>query len=111
METEKDLLMYYHTSIRNIGLYTSLSFGALGYSRFYRGKDKLYNVALIIFSLVALTTSILISHYLINDFEKYQLEIKSENADKWILLPKTIFYFNIGILLLGVYTLIRQIIS
>ena len=109
METEKDLLMYYHTSIRNIGLYTSLSFGALGYSRFYRGKDKLYNIALIIFSLVTLTISLFIAHYLVNDIEKYQLEIKSENVDKWNMLPKTIFYFNIGILLLGVYTLLRQI--
>ena len=41
METERDLLMFYHTSIRNIALFTSVSFAALGYSRFYRGKDKL----------------------------------------------------------------------
>ena len=52
METEKDILMYFHTTLRNMGLYTSLSFGALGYSRFYRGKSPTYNIYLIIVSLV-----------------------------------------------------------
>ena len=32
------VLTYYHTSIRNIGLYTSLAFASLVYSRFHRGK-------------------------------------------------------------------------
>ena len=109
METEKDLLMYYHTSIRNIALFTSVSFAALGYSRFYRGKDKLYNIGLIIVSLAFLAVSLYITHFLINDFERFQLEIKSENANKWLMLPKTILYFNIGVFLLGTYTLYREI--
>ena len=41
-ETFKDLIMYYQTSIRNVALTTAVSFAALGYSRFYRGKSKLY---------------------------------------------------------------------
>ena len=40
METEKDLLMFYQTSLRNVGLFTSISLALLGYSRFYRGKNK-----------------------------------------------------------------------
>ena len=37
---EKDLVMMYHTALRNVGLYTSLSFALLGISRFYRTKKK-----------------------------------------------------------------------
>ena len=33
-------LRTFHTILRNIGLYISLSLGTLAYSRFYRGKEK-----------------------------------------------------------------------
>ena len=33
------VLTYYHTSIRNMGLYSSAAFAALVYSRFHRGKN------------------------------------------------------------------------
>ena len=111
MKTEKELLMYYHTTIRNIGLFTSLSFAALSYSRFYRGKNKLYNIALIIFSIVILVIAIMTTKFLIDDFERFQLEIKSEEANKWLLLPKTTYYFSIGVLLLGFHTLYRQLMK
>ena len=109
METERDLLMFYQTTLRNVGLYTSLSFASLGYSRFYRGKDKLYNISLIIFSLVTLAVAIFLTNYLIIDFERYQLVIQSEEANKWLLLPNIMYYFSIGVFLLGMYTLYRQI--
>ena len=32
--TEKDLIMMYHTTLRNMGLYTSLSMALFGYSRY-----------------------------------------------------------------------------
>ena len=38
METERDLLMFYQTTLRNVGLYTSLSFAALGYPDFTEVK-------------------------------------------------------------------------
>jgi len=41
----KEILMFYHTSLRNVGLYTSISLALLGSSRFYRGKgDQIYNI-------------------------------------------------------------------
>lgn len=109
MESEKDLLMYYHTTIRNVGLFASISFAGLGYSRIHRNKDKIYNMAIIFVSLAFLAISLYITHFLINDFEKYQLKIKSENANKWLLLPKSILFFNIGVFLLGTYMLYREI--
>ena len=41
MQSEKDILMFYQTSLRNVGLYMSISFALLASSRFYRGKNKI----------------------------------------------------------------------
>ena len=46
------ILQLYHTSMRNVGLYTSISFAALGYSRYHRGKTFFLNVLLIFISMV-----------------------------------------------------------
>ena len=73
---EKDILMYYHTTFRNVGLYTSVSVAMLGYSRFYRGKNKLYNLAFIVISLVFLFFSLLITKHLIQMINEMNLNIK-----------------------------------
>ena len=109
METKKDLLMYFQTSLRNVGLYTSLSFAALGYSRFYRDKDALYNIYLIIFSIVFMILSLTICINLISDIDKFQKILKSSSIKKWIYIPKTIIVFNIGSLLLAFFTFYREI--
>ena len=109
METKKDLLMYFQTSLRNIGLYTSLSFAALGYSRFYRNKDALYNIYLVIFSIVFIMLSLTISINLISDINKFQKILKSTTIKKWIYIPKTIMVFNIGSLLLAFFTFYKEI--
>ena len=67
MNSEKEIIMFYHTTLRNVGLYTSISFALLASSRFYRGKNKIYNIIFIILSLLILLTSILICKYLILD--------------------------------------------
>ena len=54
------VLQYYHTSIRNIGLYTSLAFAALVYSRFHRGKNIFLNIGLIVISLIFTIISIVL---------------------------------------------------
>ena len=109
METKKDLMMYYQTSLRNVGLYTSLSFGALGYSRFYRQKDAIYNVFMIIFSIVFTIISLTISINLLSDINKFQKKLKSTEIKKWLYLPKTIMVFNVGSLLLAFFTFYKEI--
>ena len=71
METEKDLLMYYHSSLRNVGLFTSVSLALLGYSRFYRGKIKTYNIAFIIISLLFLICALVIYFVYYTRFKTY----------------------------------------
>tara|TARA_E500000178_G_scaffold353161_1_gene418334 strand:- start:1725 stop:2114 length:390 start_codon:yes stop_codon:yes gene_type:complete len=111
METQKDLLMYFQTSLRNMGLYTSLSFGALGYSRFYRGKNPTYNIYFVIVSLVFTSLTIYIGISLLKDLTSFNKKIKSSYIDKWEIIPKIILFFNIGGLVFGLFTLYNEIIT
>jgi len=109
MENEKDILMMYHTSFRNVALFTSVSFAALGYSRVYRGKNRLYNIFLILASLVFMFSSLIMNWFLIQDYGHLLTKIETQIADKWLFLPKIIFTFNLGIFGLGLYTLFREV--
>lgn len=110
METEKDILMFYQTSLRNVGLYTSISFALLASSRFYRGKNKLNNILFLILSLTVLLGSIIICKYLIDD-----LTVMKQNLDevkylnKWEKIPQIIYYVNISIGLIGIANLLKQL--
>ena len=111
--------MLYHTNIRNIALFTSVSLGLLGYSRYYRQtKYQIYNISFIIISLFFLLMSILLSFYLLKDHHLYLDKLKNEkkytNKDiimlqKWYIIPKISLGINTLIGLFGLYTLLRQI--
>lgn len=71
-ESYKDLIMYYQTSIRNVALTTGVSFAAFGYSRFYRGKSKLYTSGMVFVSLLIIIASFILNYYLYNSIQKYK---------------------------------------
>jgi hypothetical protein len=109
MKTEKDLLMYFSTALRNIGLFTSISFAALGYSRYHRSKNAIYNIYLILASLFFIFTSIYLAYYLIQDIEMFQTDKTRNTMDKWIIIPKALIVMNSGVFILGAYTLFREV--
>jgi hypothetical protein len=115
METQKDLHMWFHTSLRNVGLFTSVSFGALAYSRVYREKRPIYNLFLILASIIFMMVSLMINWYLIQNYEIYQKKIQSSSSSSsssedaiLAFVPRIVFVFNVGILGLGVSTFIRE---
>jgi hypothetical protein len=94
-ENELDLYNTYHTVLRNIGLYTSISLAILGSSRFYINKNvfKLNHIFLVLLSLIFLIYSICINIFVI-----YDLKLNFENNNlfkKWLYLLKGILIFNI----------------
>lgn len=109
MDTEKDLLMYFNTAVRNIGLFTSISFAALGYSRYYRSKNAIHNIYLILVSLFFLFASMYIAYYLVQDIETFNNDKTNKIMEKWILIPKAIIVVNGGVFAIGVYTLFSQL--
>ena len=111
MKSEKDLLMYYQTTLRNTGLFTTVSFAALGYSRYYRGKDKMFNVALIFASMVFMFVSISLAKFLKDDIINWKQEIKTEKTEKYLFAPSAIFIVNVCLLVLAFYTLFREFLN
>ena len=109
MKTEKDLLMMYHTEIRNIGLYTSISLAALAYSRSYRGKGFYRNIAGIFLSLAFIFFSIVINRYLWLDVEEFLKDIDSKMMPKWLQLLPLIGVFQVLIVMMNVYTLYLEL--
>lgn len=109
--SEKDILMYFHTALRNVGLYTSVSLAMLGYSRFYRGKNKIYNLSFIIISLIFLLFAILLSFYIIKtlNFMKTKLNEKDyvgvAHLDR---IPSFVLTTNTVVFIFGLFTFYRE---
>ena len=106
-------MMYYHTSFRNIGLYTSLSLATLGASRFHRGKSYMLNISLIAVSILFNILAILVGRYMLNDID-YMRDKQEEVTpltlvDKWTMLPKITIAINMGIILSSFVVLYEQV--
>ena len=106
-ETFKDLIMYYQTSIRNVALTTAVSFAALGYSRFYRGKSKLYVSGMVLVSLLILTCSFLLNLFLYDDIQKYINNPKYKAIEKWSNINKVFFIVHGFTIFFAIYTFYR----
>ena len=112
-DSDTAFLTYFQSTLRNIGVYTSLSFAALGYSRFYRSVSKnnadiFFNIYFIIVSLVFMAASIYISYTLLNDAALSHKITSVDYIQQWLILPQVLFYFNVGAFILGLYTLYRE---
>lgn len=88
------LQMHFHTSIRNVGLYLSVSLALLGASRYYRKGSERSRVKQLMFTIVSLaftTNAFLVSKYLLNDhmsmLKNYSKE-ETTHVTKWYIIPK-----------------------
>ncbi len=114
METklnEKDFLMYFHTSIRNLGLYISVALAILAVSRAYRGKNRLYNVSFILITLMFLCISGYKNYLLINNLSKMSDNIGSNDLliNEHIIVPKMVFALIFVVTIFCLFTLEREI--
>ena len=110
LQSNKDILMYYQTTIRNVALTTAVSFAALGYSRFYRGKSTIYASGLVLVSLLIISSSCIINinlyNLIINHTKTYNSLISANN----FLSVNILFMIShIMIILFGLYTFYRLI--
>jgi len=111
--TFKDTLMFYQTSLRNVGLYTSISLALLGVSRFYRGKgDNMYNIMFIIVSLATLMLAFSILRNLNSQISLIKETLKDENqkkiVDDWLMISMSLQFIVTAISIFTMYTLYRQ---
>jgi hypothetical protein len=102
-KTEKDFNMYFQTTLRNILLSTTVSFAALGYSRYYRNKSKLYSIGMILVSslIIMLSANLnLMLHKTILQHNKYNIKNLTQ-------FNKLILIVHILLLFFSFYTLYR----
>ena len=106
---EKEMLMFYHTALRNVGLYTSVSFASLGYSRVYRHKNYFYNNILIMVSIIFAFIAFSINYILLNELYDYSSKNDDSALDKWIFIPEIIMIIEILLMVLAIITLYYHI--
>ena len=106
-ESYKDLIMYYQTSLRNIALTTAVSFAALGYSRYYRGKSKIYSTGMVFISLLIIVTSFILNYHLYNSIQKYKNLEKTKQINNWEIVNILFFVSHTIAILFAFYTLYR----
>jgi hypothetical protein len=107
-ENKKEIMMYYHTSFRNVGLFTTLSLGALGYSRYYRDKIQYYNIVLILVSLILLSMAILFNLHLYTDIQEYINEYQDKDVERFITINYIMAGVHSVLALLCIFTLFRN---
>jgi len=111
--TFKDTLMFYQTSLRNVGLYTSISLALLGVSRFYRGKDSVYSTAFIILSVMTLFLAFSILRNLIRHVTLFKDGLKDESqkvmVKEWLTISNALQYVLLTVSGFSAYTLYRQV--
>tara|TARA_B110001452_G_scaffold267348_1_gene276878 strand:+ start:1623 stop:2027 length:405 start_codon:yes stop_codon:yes gene_type:complete len=103
----KDLLMFYNTTLRNVGLFTTISFAALGYSRFYRGKSKLYSAGMIVISLIFLLIAFSVNMFLYNTVQEYSDIDEFNGIQKWRNLTIIVIILQSVLTGFALYTLYR----
>ena len=115
--TVDDILMFYHTAIRNVALFTSVSLALLGYSRFYRGKRRLYNISFIGLSLLFVISALMIGISLLVDIHDMINAQESTSGTDFTFTSKTVSFIAVPYILssadviigiFGLYTLFRE---
>ena len=100
-----NLLMYFHTTIRNVGLFTTLAYASLAYSRVYRGIDSMYDIMLKLISIAFLIIAAIINYSLYKDV---QLKIQNNNKSELLNILYVVFGIHCILLILGIITALRS---
>lgn len=99
------LLMYFHTTLRNVGLFTTLSYASLAYSRAYRGTNSMYDIMLILISIAFIVIAAILNYSLYKDVK---LKIQNNKNLELLNILYVIFGIHSILLILGLITALRS---
>lgn len=110
-ESEREFLMYYHTTIRNVGLFTSIAIAAISSGRVFgkghKGLKKIYSFFLFLLGLIFVLMAIRIGDLLIRDLNIAKEELDDKSLNDWLFIPRVIFYVNIGLVFVSVGSILQ----
>ena len=101
--------MYFHSTIRNIGVYTTLAYGSLAYSRAYRGQNFIYDIILIFISIAFIVIAFFMNYGLHKDIQSFILKNKDTSTLQLLHISQAIFGILTILFLLGLFTFLRSI--
>ena len=106
MGKEKNSIMgTYHTNLRNVGLYSSLSLGLLSFSQDKVLKKNVTNNILFVLGLIFLVVSFVLSKELKDYSEKHEKEI----SKKLNFVAKVINYTLVVFLTVVIYSVLHRV--
>ena len=104
---DTEFMMFFHTTLRNIGLFTTLSMASLAYGRTYRKHIMWYDVFLILVSLGFLSIAMFINYRLFSDTKDQVSTNKDSDMLVWVNIPEALFFIHATLFSLGTITLLR----
>jgi len=107
--THYQMVMYYHTCIRNIGLYLSVTFAAIGYAQSYRGRRPVYHLLLLVLGLITLFISTGMNYFLIHDLDAYMKNNHNNRLKTWKYFNYILLISQIALAFLSIAIIYRNL--
>ena len=102
-DSEYKSLMFYNTTIRNVGLYTSVSIALLGYASNLKAPSmRLTALFFLLSSLAFLVVAIMLNYNLYTTMKRIEVETpaQKEELDPWVRICTMIFPIHFVILVM-----------
>ena len=103
VDSEYKSLMFYNTTIRNVGLYTSVSIALLGYASNLKAPSmRLTALFFLLSSLAFLVVAIMLNYNLYTTMKRIEVETpaQKEELDPWVRICTMIFPIHFVILVM-----------
>ena len=108
MDSEKDILMFYHSSLRNVALFASVGLGLQAYS--VRIKDKLQSNLIYVGFLLFTALAIYLNYLLIIELNSFD-DSKHHVENTWIYVPYISIVFLSCVLFIKVPELYKKLLG
>tara|TARA_Y100000816_G_C25772107_1_gene405285 strand:+ start:80 stop:430 length:351 start_codon:yes stop_codon:yes gene_type:complete len=104
---EKEILMYYHSSTRNVGLFTSVAVAMQAYASRTENQNILKSFVIYAVHIFFLLMAIYINYLLIEDLQKSQKVYKIVIENRWININYATLSFLFVLLIFNSITLFK----
>lgn len=104
---EKEFLMFYHTSIRNVGLFTSVALAAIsvgsvfGNAKSKYGFKQFYSVMIYLLALAFLLMAIQILRLFIDEIHRSEDHLEIKSIHEWLLIPYIALTVDLGLVMVA----------
>ena len=104
----KDVGMYFHSSFRNVGLFTSLTFASMAAATKFMKDDIFRYITLLSMSLLLLIISILLNYFIFSRIAI--LANKFDGLNIWIMTSVVMFILQIALLIFGIHSIYIKVL-